>query len=110
MGEVKHAFRLMLIDINEDKVLVDEFCDAVVAGTAQNPEEGKKQEGGNIISFCRCGLSAGMAATIAAEEAIQKHKAMTLASFFEKSGIENVEDLVKAALEGEDLTDGREDS
>lgn len=105
MSEAKHAFRLMLIDINEDKILVDEFCDAVVAGTAQDPEEGKKQEDGNVIVACRCGLATGIAVVAAAEEAIQKQKAKTVASFLKKGGVENVEDLVEAVLDGEDLTD-----
>lgn len=105
MSEVKHAFRLMIIDINEDKVLVDEFCDAVVAGTAQNPEEGKKQEDGDVLVACKCCLSTGVAAVVAAEEAVQNQKMEMVASFLEKGGVGNVEDLVKAALEGEDLTD-----
>lgn len=110
MSEVKHAFRLMLIDIDADKVLVDEFCNAVVAGTAQDPEEGKPQEVGNVIAACRCGMSAGIAVVAAAEEAIKKQKYKTVENFLRKGGIENVEDLMKAALEGEELTDGREDS
>lgn len=110
MSDVKHAFRLMLIDIEADKVLVDEFCDAVVAGMAQNPEEGKVQDVGSVIVACRCGLSAGVAAVVAAEDAIRRQKNKTAESFLRKGGIENAEDLMKAVLEGEDLTDGREDS
>ena len=105
MSEAKHTFRLMLIDIDADKVLVDEFCDAVVAGTAQDPEEGKLQEDGNVIVACRCGLSAGIAVVAAAEEAIQKQKNKTVENFLRKGGIEIVEDLMKAALKEEDLTD-----
>ena len=109
MSEAKHAFRIMLIDIDADKVLVDEFCDAVVAGIACNPEEGKKQEGGDILVACKCGLSTGVAAVAAAEEAIQKQKNKTLESFLRKGGIENVADLMKAALEGDfggEVSDG----
>lgn len=105
MSEVKHAFRLMIIDIDEDKILVDEFCDAVVAGTAQKPEEGKKQEGGNVIAACRCALITSVAAMSAAEEAVRKQKAKVVASLLEEDGSGNVEDLVKAVLDGEDLTD-----
>lgn len=105
MSEVKHAFRLMIIDIDEDKVVVDEFCDAVIAGAAKNPEEGKQQDSGTVIAACRCCLTAGMAAVVAAEEAVQKQKRKIVASFLEKGGVGNVEDLVKAVLEGEDLTD-----
>lgn len=105
MSEAKHAFRLMIIDIDEDKILVDEFCDAVIAGTAQNPEEGKKQEGGNIIGACRCALLTSVAAMSAAEEAVRKQKAKVVASLLEEDGIGNAQDLMKAVLEGEDLTD-----
>lgn len=100
----------MLIDIKEDKILVDEFCDAVVAGTAQNPEEDKLQEFGSAIGACRCGLSTVIAAAAAAEESIQKQKNKTIESFLREGGIENAADLIKAALEGEDLADGCEDS
>lgn len=105
MSDAKHAFRLMVIDIEADKVIADEFCDAIVAGTAKSPEEGKVQPSTNVIVACRCGMSAGIAVVAAAEDAIQRQKNKTVESFLRKGGIENVEDLMKTALEGEDLTD-----
>lgn len=105
MSEVKHAFRLMIIDIDEDKVVVDEFCDAVIAGAAKNPEKGNQYDGGNVIVACRCGLGASVAAMASATEAVRKQKAKVVASLLEEDGIGNAQDLMKAVLEGEDLTD-----
>ena len=95
------SLRVMVIDVEGDKILRDELCDAVVAGIACNPEEGKKQEGGDILVACKCGLSTGVAAVAAAEEAIQKQKNKTVESFLRKGGIENVANLMKSALEGD---------
>ena len=101
MSEVKHAFRIMLIDIEADKIILDEFCDAVVAGIAKNPESGKVQDAGNVLVACKCGLATGIVAVAAAEEAIQKQKDKTVESFLKKGGISNVDEFMKEALGGD---------
>lgn len=89
MSDVKHNFRFMIIDIEEDKVVVDEFCDAVVAGIATNgctPGFADSQE----ILACKCGLLAGTAAVGAAEKAVMTQKKQIIKSFMEKATREEI--------------------
>ena len=88
-NEIKHNFRFMIIDIKEDKVVVDEFCDAVVAGIATNgckPGFTDRQE----IIACKCGLLAGAAAVDAAEKAVMTQKKQIIKSFMEKATREEI--------------------
>lgn len=74
MSEIKHAYRLMVIDIEEDKVVIDEFCDAIVAGVARENKEFEESEC-NSITCCRVENVAVVAASVdAAEKAIKKQK------------------------------------
>lgn len=84
MSDVKHAFRLMVIDIEADKVIVDEFCDAIVAGTARSPEDGKGQGTHNVLSASKCALPIGIAAVMAAEKAVKETKMKTIETFLAK--------------------------
>ena len=74
MSEIKHAYRLMVIDIEEDKLVIDEFFDAIVAGVARENKEFEKSEC-NSIACCRVENIAVVAASVdAAEKAIEKQK------------------------------------
>ena len=109
MSDVKHAFRLMVIDIEADKVVIDEFCDAIVAGTAKKAVDGDGTDGKgshSIISMAKSDLKSGVAACMAAEEATKKTKEKVAMSFLEKCGnSQNAVEFLKKMLE-EDLADG----
>ena len=89
MSKIKHAYRLMVIDIEEDKVVVDEFCDAVVAGIATNRCKPGFTDNQEIIA-CKCGLLAGTAAVEAAEQAVMTQKKQIIKSFMEKATPEEI--------------------
>lgn len=89
MSKIKHAYRLMVIDIEEDKVVVDEFCDAVVAGIAANGCKPGLTYSREIIA-CKCGLRAGTAAVDAAQKAVMTQKKQIIKSFMEKATPEEI--------------------
>ena len=96
MSDVKHSFRITIFDIEEEKVLVDEFCDAVIAGIARNgskPGSVDAQE----IGVCKCGIRAGVGAVTAAEKAVMTHKKEVIKSFMEKATPE----MIKECFGGE---------
>lgn len=89
MSEIKHAYRLMVIDIEEDKVVIDEFCDAIVAGVATNggsPEDTKGKE----LLCSKSDLFAGIAVVVAAEKAIMRQKREFVRSFMKKASPEDI--------------------
>lgn len=88
-NEIKHNFRFMIIDIKEDKVVVDEFCDAVVAGIATNGCKPGFTDSQEIIA-CKCGLLAGTAAVDAAEKAVMTQKKQIIKSFMKKAAPEEI--------------------
>lgn len=89
MSKIKHAYRLMVIDIEEDKVVIDEFCDAVVAGIAANGCKPGFTDNQEIIA-CKCGLLAGTAAVDAAEKAVMTQKKQIIKSFMKKATPEEI--------------------
>lgn len=100
MSEIKHSFRIMVIDIEEDKVVIDEFADAIVGGIAKNvstPKEIEKSE----ICACKCSLIAGIGAVEAAEKAIMTQKRQVVKSFMEKATPE----MMKECFGGEEIED-----
>ena len=92
MSEVKHSFRVMVIDITEDKVVVDEFCDAIVAGLASNDGKIGKYDGSEIVAS-KCNFIAGIGAVEAAERAVMRQKKEFVKSFMKQA---SPEDIVKA--------------
>lgn len=74
MSKIQGKYRVMIIDIAEDKVVFDEFCDVVLGGCAKNSEDGKRCSDVKGIGAANCNLFAGMAACMAAEKIVQKHK------------------------------------
>ena len=89
MSNVNKSFRIMIIDIAEDKIVVDEFCDAVVAGIADNGCKPGFTDSQEIIA-CKCGLNAGTAAVVAAEKAVMTQKKQIIKSFMEKATPEEI--------------------
>ena len=107
MSENKHAFRLMVIDIEEDKVVVDELCDAIVAGTAKSPEDGEGRGTHNVLSASKCALPIGIAAIMAAEKAVKETKIKTIETFLTKDD-GSIGKMISEMLEEDD--DGCENS
>ena len=100
MSEIKHSFRIMIIDIDEDKVVVDEFADAIVGGfvkSGSTPKDIEKSE----ICACKCSFIVGIGAVEAAEKAIMTQKRQVVKSFMEKATPE----MMKECFGGEELED-----
>ena len=87
-NKIKHSFRFMIIDIEEDKVVVDEFCDAVVVGAAQTREGMPPQP--IEIAACKSGYIEGVFAVTAAEKAVMTQKKKIINSFMEKATPEEI--------------------
>lgn len=96
MSDVKHSFRITIFDIEKEKVVLDEFCDAVVAGIAKN---GSKPGSVDAKEFaaCRCGISVSVGAVLAAEKVIMTHKKEVVKEFLEKATPE----MIKECFGGE---------
>ena len=94
MSEVKHSFRVMVIDIAEDKVVVDEFCDAIVAGLASNGGKIREYNSSEIVA-CKCNFIAGIGAVEAAERAVMKQKKEFVKSFMKKASPEDIAKALK---------------
>lgn len=100
MSEIKHSFRIMIIDIEEDKVVIDEFADAIVGGIAKNGSSLKNNERSEICA-CKCSFIAGIGAVEAAEKAIMTQKRQVVKSFMEKATLE----MMKECFGGEEIED-----
>lgn len=100
MSDVKHSFRITIFDIEEEKVVVDEFCDAVVAGIASNGCKPGSTDNQEII-VCKCGLLAGTAVVDAAEKAVMTQKKQILKSFMKKATPEMIEECFGGENEDE---------
>lgn len=116
MSEIKHSFRIMVIDVEKDKVVLDEFADAIVGGIAKNVmpgEDGACAE----IAVTRATTIGLMNAVTAAESIVKKQKRMLLMGFLKNAtpeekkecfGIEDVEkliDILEKTTEDEDDTE-----
>lgn len=88
MSEIKHSLRLMIIDIEEDKVVVDEFCDSVIAGVAQKREAMIPQK--IEIAASKSGYIEGIFAVEAAESAIRTQKTKIIKTFMENATPEEI--------------------
>ena len=104
MSEIKHSFRIMVIDIEEDKIVIDEFADAIVGGIAKNGRTLKNIEKTEICA-CKCSFAAGVGAVAAAEVAIKTQKKQVIKSFMEKATPE----MIKECFGGEESEDDTEE-
>lgn len=103
MSEIKHSFRIMIIDIEKDKVVVDEFADAIVGGIAKNGSSPKNIDRSEICA-CKCSFAAGIGAVAAAEAAIHTQKKQVIKNFMEKATPE----MIKECFGGEESEDDTE--
>ena len=115
MSEIKHSFRIMIIDIEKDKVVLDEFADAIVGGLAKNGSSPKNIDRSEMC-ICKSSFAAGIGAVAAAEEAIKIQKKQVIKSFMKKAtpemikecfGMEDVDkltDILEKVMEDEDDT------
>jgi hypothetical protein len=79
----------MIIDIAEDKIVVDEFCDAIVAGIASSGDNIEKTEGSEI-GCVKGNILAGIAVVGAAEKAIERQKREFVRNFMKKASPEDI--------------------
>lgn len=100
MSEIKHSFRIMIIDIEKDKVVLDEFADAIVGGLAKNGSSPKNIDRSEMC-ICKSSFVAGIGAVAAAEEAIKTQKKQVIKSFMEQATPE----MIKECFGGEEIED-----
>ena len=100
MSEVKHSLRLMIIDIEEDKIVVDEFCDSVIVGAAQTRETMPPQK--IEIAASKSGYIEGIFAVEAAESAIRTQKKKIIKTFMEKATPEEIKEVLGSDVEVEE--------
>lgn len=101
MSKIKHAYRLMVIDIEEDKVVIDEFCDAIVAGVATNGGSLEEAKGTQLLAS-KSNLFAGIAVVAAAEKAIMRQKRKFVKSFMKNASPEDIAAALNIEEDGED--------
>ena len=89
MSNVNKSFRIMIIDIAEDKVVVDEFCDAIVAGIASSGDVIEETSCSEIVCV-KGNVLAGIAVTGAAEKAIMRQKREFVRSFMKNASPEDI--------------------
>lgn len=110
------SLRVMVIDVEGDKILRDELCDAIVAGLARDGDRGK----GEKVSGCSFGISKGsvgtmVASCMSADQAVEKAKESCVKKFIETavqgglSDLDNLDEMlgkvIDSALGGEDSSD-----
>jgi hypothetical protein len=100
MSEIKHSFRIMIIDIEKDKVVLDEFADAIVGGIAKNGSSPKNIDRSEMC-ICKSSFAAGIGAVADAEAAIHTQKKQVIKSFMEKATPE----MIKECFGGEESED-----
>lgn len=89
MSNVNKSFRIMIIDIAEDKIVVDEFCDAIVTGIASSGDNIGETEGSEITCV-KGNVFAGIAVVAAAEKAVMTQKKQIIKSFMKKATPEEI--------------------
>lgn len=100
-NEIKHAYRLMVIDIEQDKVVIDEFCDAIVSGVATNGGSPEETNGTELLAS-KSDLFAGIAVVAAAEKAIMRQKREFVKSFMKNASLKDIAAALNIKEDGED--------
>lgn len=98
MSEIKHAYRLMVIDIEEDKVVIDEFCDCIVGGVGKNVEEEGKT-GSSVLVMQNGFAFTGVAAVEAAEKAVKLQKRKLVEGFLTTASPEEIAEVIAKGRE-----------
>lgn len=100
MSKIKHAYRLMVIDIEKDKVILDEFCDCIVGGVGKNVEEEGKT-GSAVVVIQNGWALTGVAAVEAAENAVKRQKRKLVEEFFKTASPEDIAEVINKSREVE---------
>ena len=112
------SLRVMVIDVEGDKILRDELCDAIVAGLARDGDcgKGEKKVSGCSFSNRNGSVGASLVSCMAAEQTIEKVKercAEKLVKAAAQGGLSDLDNLdemldkvVDSALGGEDSDAG----
>ena len=100
MSNVNKSFRIMIIDIAKDKVVVDEFCDAIVAGIASSADNIGETECSEIACV-KGNILAGISVVTAAEKAIMRLKREFVRSFMKNASPEDIAAALKLSEDEE---------
>lgn len=100
--KINAAFRLMIIDIEEDRIVLDEFCDVALGGYARNSENGKSCADVKGICVAKCNVMTGLGASMAAEKIIEKHKKNVIAGLLVDVSGGDLESAIDEIFGGDD--------
>ncbi len=92
------AYRLMVIDIEEDKIILDEFCDVFLGAYAKNSEDGKRVVDAKGSSLVKSNYYGVAAACMAAEKIIEKNRNRLVKEILNDAGVGDVENIIDNVL------------
>lgn len=96
MSETKHAFRVMIIDIEKDEIVRDEFAESIVAGISRDDGEGTN---GMTLVIGRATTKETIVATLSAEKAVSYAKKSVVDNFLKDKDLSELEKILGEALE-----------
>jgi hypothetical protein len=99
MSKSKNKYKVIIIDVLEDKILENISCDAIIAGYAQKPDDERSMCGSVTLSCGDIGVTGG--AIDAAEKAASRAEEKIIKSFLKNVEKEFAEDLLEK-MEGEE--------
>ena len=97
-NKVNAAYRLMVIDIEEDKIILDEFCDVFLGAYAKNSEGGKRVVDAKGTSLVKSSYYGVAAACMAAEKIIEKNKKRIVKEILSDAGAGDIENVIDNVL------------
>ena len=106
MRESDCTFRVMVIELENDDIVLDRFCDAVVLGMSRKGCDGDGTDGNgsrDLFSATNGDYKVAMMACVATDEALKDAKINTINKFFKHCGIkEDIKTFLDSLVEDED--------
>ena len=99
MEENHNKLRIMVIDIEEDKLIVDEFCDSIVVGLGRSDANGDIS--GKKLGILKGGIYSAVAAINSAEGAADKTKSKLVGRVMEQYRGGDIDEYLEKLLKGE---------
>lgn len=103
------SLRVMVIDVEGDKILRDELCDAIVAGLARDGDcgKGEKKVSGCSFAIANGSVGASVASCMSAEQAVEKVKESCVKKFIKTavqgglSDLDNLDEMLDKVIDSD---------
>ena len=99
MKEHHNKLRIMVIDIEEDKLIVDEFCDSIVVGLGRSDVNGDIS--GKKLVILKGGIHSAVAAIAEAEGSAGKAKSKLVGRVMEQYRGGDIDEYLEKLLKGD---------